>query len=757
MAAAATADNLDDLRIRGIRPLVPSACLIDDVSGDSAVYACISQSRRDIARAVRGDDTRLLVVVGPVSLHDPVAAMEYARKLAVLREKHSDDLIIVMRTFLDEPTGGAGYWSGAMYDPDLDGSFQINRGLRQARQLLLDINRLGLPVGCLYCDTISPQFIADLVAWSCISSYAHPPHPTPCRHRPPPPPTWRVNCLTHWARHAPVGRYSAQSVLHLELASGLSTPVGFAAIGEGKRAAEIAVDAVQVAGAPHAFLSISKQGVAGIVETTGNPDCHPVLPPGDENVSNACKALNAAGRAERVMVECPTSAAATHAAKDKRVVGLLLPSFLKGGAQVLRPNDPSRVYGMSVTEPCLDWDETAKTLADLATAVRKRRTGVAPALNRSSSAEPLSAFVEVKELGPTDNLHVNRIRPLLAAAVCIEEYDANAVIKQQVFDTRCEVSALLHGESDRLLVVVGPSSITDTSACMEYAARLRTLAAQLDEELVVIMQVNLAEAAGASSLMKDPERNGSFQINRGFCQARQLLIDVNQLGLPVGCEFLDTITPQFIADLVSWGYVGERTCANRAHRELASGLSMPVGFVKDSVRDAIRKGERVALDAVRASGAPHAFLSCSKQGVAGIVETTGNSDCHVVLPAEHLSTLAGECEALGGLQLPARVMVRCNAPPSAPYSQGAHVEAARGVASLVGSGNEQIIGVLLPSFLVGGKADVSSGGAEGACHGMSVTEPCLDWCSTAQVMEELAAAVRQRRASSAKAKKARVA
>ena len=230
--------TLEDLRVRGIRALVPSACLIEDLTGETALYDAISTSRHEIARAVQGDDPRLLVVVGPVSMHDPESTMEYARKLAVLQASLEKQLIIVMRVFLDEPAGGAGYWSGAMYDPDLDGSFRINKGLRQARQLLLDIRRLGLAVGCIYVDTITPQYVADLVSWSCISSY------------------------------------SAQSHLHRELASGLSTPVGFVAVGKGSAAAELVVDAVKIAGAPHAFLSVTKQGVAGIVETTGNWDCH---------------------------------------------------------------------------------------------------------------------------------------------------------------------------------------------------------------------------------------------------------------------------------------------------------------------------------------------------------------------------------------------------------------------------------------------------------------------------------------------------
>ena len=236
-------------------------------------------------------------------MHDPVATMEYAQRLRALADQVESELIVVMRVFLDEPSGGAGYWSGAMYDPALDGTFQINTGFRNARQLLLDISRLGLPTGCLYLDAISPQFIADLVSWSCISSL------------------------------------SSTTQLHRELASGLSTPVGFQAVGSGDVAAKLAVDAVRASGAPHAFLSVSKQGVAGIVETKGNRDCHVVLPPGSAARVKACSALEADGLPSRVMIECPDAAAAAQVAKDvaggsKQLFGVLLPSFLGGGSQV---------------------------------------------------------------------------------------------------------------------------------------------------------------------------------------------------------------------------------------------------------------------------------------------------------------------------------------------------------------------------------------------------------------------------------------
>jgi 3-deoxy-7-phosphoheptulonate synthase len=727
-------DNIDDLRIRGIRPLVPSACLIDDVTGEPEVYETVGAARLALSRAVRGEDSRLVVVAGPVSAHDPAAALEYANKLKALQTKLKDELIVVMRVFLDEPTGGAGYWSGSMYDPDMDGSFQINKGFRQARQLLLDINRLGLPVGCLYLDTISPQFIADLVSWSCIS-----------------------------------GR-SVQSELHRELASGLSTPVGFQAVGEGALAAELAVDAVRASGAPHAFLSVSKQGVAGIVETTGNKDCHVVLQAGDADaLKTACAALEKVDKAPRCMLDCPDAASAHKVASlvsggGRQAFGVLLPSFLKGGAQVLRPGGAGLTYGQSVTAPCMDWAATEAAIEHLASAIRQRRAASAPSpMGRAPSAQDLRGFDEGSKIESTDNLRVRRIRPLLPPGVCIEEADADAVVKASVFETRCEVSAIMHAEDDRLVVVVGPEAIHDRNATMEYAARLKGVAEGLKEELLVIMQVNFESATASSldgwkGLINDPDLDGSYHINKGFRQARQLLLDINRLGLPCGCEYLDTITPQYLADLVSWAFVGERTCASRAHRELASGLSTPVGFFKDSVRDAIRNKEMVALDAVRASGAPHAFLSVSKQGVAGIVETTGNKDCHVVLPPNEVGTkLPAESAALAAAELPTKVMVHCKVGAGEARAQTAQMAAVQDVAELVAGGSDSVLGVLLPSFLLGGKQPLRSTSGDAASsriYGMSVTEPCLDWTSTADALERLAASVRQRRAA-ASAKKPR--
>jgi len=314
----------------------------------------VSLARTTLHKAVRGRDDRLIVVAGPAAIHDPEATMEYARKLQVLAKKFSDTLIVVMRVFSGRQHESSRSWAGQMHDPDINGSYQINKGFRQARQLLLDINRLGLPAACQYTDTITPQFIADLVSWAMVE-----------------------------------GR-TTSSAAHRELASGLSTPVGFQNSPSGD--AQAAVDAVRDSAGPHAFLSVSKQGVAGIVETTGNHDCHVVLHGGKSGpnhsgpaVSGVCASLEALGLPARVMVDCGSfnaggnpaavaqEVASQVAAGSSQILGVTLPSFLLAGRQELVPGKPL-IHGMSVTETCMDWSATAEALAQLAGAVEKRRS-----------------------------------------------------------------------------------------------------------------------------------------------------------------------------------------------------------------------------------------------------------------------------------------------------------------------------------------------------------------------------------------------
>mmetsp|Transcript_35561 Transcript_35561/g.111648 ORF Transcript_35561/g.111648 Transcript_35561/m.111648 type:complete len:372 (-) Transcript_35561:282-1397(-) len=346
---SALLSRIDDLRIASIRPLMPAACLIEELA-DASVVETIRDARGALSAITRGTDQRLAVVIGPAAAHEPAAVLEFARRLVPVQQRLGGELLLVVRVFLDEPAGGAGRWSGAMYDPGLDGSFQINRGFRQARQLLVDIARLGLPAGCLYLDSISPQFIADLVSWSAVAAS------------------------------------TSASALHRELASGLSTPVGFQATAA---SAAAAVDAVRAASAPHAFLSVSKQGVAGIVQTTGNRDGHLVLPAASAASAEeaACGALAALGLPARAMVDCgygagcttpqeQAAAAAAVAARvaggDGRVCGAVLPSYLLQGRQPLAPGG-KLTRGMSVAGACMDWGTTEAILREFAVAVTARR------------------------------------------------------------------------------------------------------------------------------------------------------------------------------------------------------------------------------------------------------------------------------------------------------------------------------------------------------------------------------------------------
>ena len=712
--------EVDDLRIRAIRPLVPSACLIEDVPADAAVYETVGAARTAVELAIRGEDDRLVVIVGPASIHDRAAVLEFAQRLHEAATKLSRELIVVLRAFMDKPAGSA--WSGMINDPDLDGSFQINKGFKQARQLLVEVVRLGLPVACEYLDTISPQFVADLISLNTTDSR------------------------------------TSESRLHRELASGLSTPVGFrnASSGDTKGA----VDAVREACQAHAFLSVSKQGLAGIVETGGNRDCHVVLHGGsasEETVGAVCAALEAEELPARVMVDCgsgnvpATQAAVAEAVAgriaggDTHVFGVALHSFLVSGRQELAGGQ-APIYGMSVTEPCLDWSATSDLLGKLAAAVRQRREAVRPAAGPSPSLKPATApFAELFALEGSDNLRIRNIRPLMPPACVIEELDGDAATRALVLRHRVEISSILHAQSDRLLVVVGPHSAHDPKALMEYAARLRSLAATHAGELLIIMQVQLDKpATGAwSGMINDPDMDGSFQINKGFRQARRLLLDINRLGLAAATKYLDTISPQFVADLISWAVMSGATSESPTHRELASGLSAPVGF-----RNASSGDTKVAIDAVRESAQPHAFLSVSKQGLAGIVETSGNRDCHVVLqggsagPNHSEEAVGAVCAALEAEELPARVMVDCGSHngAQAPATQQAVAEA---VAGRIAGGDTHVFGVALHSFLVSGRQELTGGQAP--IYGMSVTEPCLDWSATAEIIGKLAAAVQQRR------------
>jgi len=346
----------------------------------------------------------------------------------------------------------------------------------------------------------------------------------------------------------------------------------------------------------------------------------------------------------------------------------------------------------------------------------------------------------------TRDLHVISIRPLVPPAILLEELPLTEKGSVVVSRARKEVAHILDGEDDRLIVIVGPCSIHDPLAGLEYARRLEAVADELGEDLRIVMRVYFEKprtTVGWKGLINDPHLDGSFVINEGLRLARRLLLDLVELGLPSACEFLDPITPQFISDLVTWGAIGARTTESQVHRELASGLSMPVGF-----KNGTDGGVQIAIDAVRAAAHPHRFLGVTEQGLAGIVSTRGNPDCHVILrggqdgPNYDTASVQKTLAALRDAGLPARVMIDTSHGNS-DKDHRRQPAVAREVAAQIAQGEPGIIGVMLESFLVNGRQDLKD--RKHLVYGQSITDACLGWEMTVPVLHDLAAAVRARR------------
>lgn len=349
--------SLDDLRISGTRQLIPPVILMEELPVSPAAEETVARARQEIADIVAGKDDRLLAVVGPCSIHDPEAALEYADLLAGLKAEVADDVLVIMRVYFEKPRTTVG-WKGLINDPHLDESYDINAGLSIARKLLLQIAEKGLAAGTEFLDTISPQFYADLIAWGAI------------------------------------GARTTECQLHRELASGLSMPVGFKNGTSGNY--QIAIDAIQAAQRPHRFLSVTKAGDSAIISTKGNETCHIILRGGSatgtnydpESIRDVRKALEAKGLEPAIMVDCShansekdhrnqpkvaASLAAQIGGGDASIRATMIESHLKEGAQPLSSDRSALEYGLSVTDACVGWETTVEMVRDLATAVRKRR------------------------------------------------------------------------------------------------------------------------------------------------------------------------------------------------------------------------------------------------------------------------------------------------------------------------------------------------------------------------------------------------
>ncbi|MFN8216921.1 MAG: 3-deoxy-7-phosphoheptulonate synthase [Solirubrobacterales bacterium] len=317
---------------------------------------------------------------------------------------------------------------------------------------------------------------------------------------------------------------------------------------------------------------------------------------------------------------------------------------------------------------------------------------------------------------------------------------------KEVVRSREEVVEVLQGEDDRLMVVVGPCSVHDPKAALEYATRLAHLKRQLEDRLLIVMRVYFEKprtTTGWKGLINDPHLDGSGDVNAGLRIGRKLLLDVLDLGLATGCEFLDPITPQYIADTVAWGAIGARTTESQTHRQLGSGLSMPIGF-----KNRTDGNVQVAVDAVRAAAASHAFAGIDDAGQPAILHTTGNPDCHVILrggngvPNYHVPEVEDALVTLGIAGLPERLVIDASHDNSGKDPERQFFAAGE-IADQVADGNGAIVGVMLESFLVEGRQDLRPG--EQLTYGQSITDPCIDWRHTVSALERFAAAVEARR------------
>ncbi len=345
----------------------------------------------------------------------------------------------------------------------------------------------------------------------------------------------------------------------------------------------------------------------------------------------------------------------------------------------------------------------------------------------------------------TDDLRILEIKEVTPPAQLHEAFPVTESAARTTVKTRHEIHEILNGVDDRLLVIIGPCSIHDPTAALEYANRLRVMKEKLAGDLLIVMRVYFEKprtTVGWKGLINDPNLDGSFRINEGLRIARKLLVDLNELGVPAATEFLDLVSPQYVADLVSWGAIGARTTESQVHRELASGLSCPVGF-KNGTDGTLS----VAIDAIRAASHPHCFLSLTKEGHSAIFSTAGNEDCHIILrggkkpnyDAVSVTKAISELKAGG---LPARLMVDCSHANSMKDHQR-QLTVGSDVASQIAAGNKAIIGVMIESHLQAGRQDVQPGQA--LTYGQSITDACISWDDSTGMLETLAEAVRGRR------------
>jgi len=350
----------------------------------------------------------------------------------------------------------------------------------------------------------------------------------------------------------------------------------------------------------------------------------------------------------------------------------------------------------------------------------------------------------------TDDLRVNEIKELAPPTHLIREFPCTENASNTTYSTRQAIHRILHGADDRMLVVIGPCSIHDPVAAREYASRLKEERRRFASELEIVMRVYFEKprtTVGWKGLINDPDLDGSFQINKGLRIARELLLDINESGVPAGCEYLDMITPQYIADLVSWGSIGARTTESQTHRELASGLSCPVGF-----KNGTDGNIRIAIDAIKAASQPHHFLSVTKGGHSAIVSTVGNEDCHIILrggqqPNYDADSVNAACLQIGKEGIAQRLMIDASHANSRKKAE-AQIDICADIGAQISGGDSRVVGVMIESHLVAGRQDLRKG--VDLTYGQSITDGCIGWEDSRRVLDALATAVHTRRLVSAR-------
>ncbi len=348
----------------------------------------------------------------------------------------------------------------------------------------------------------------------------------------------------------------------------------------------------------------------------------------------------------------------------------------------------------------------------------------------------------------TDDLRIVGLREVSSPQEVHAEYPITDQAAETIFHTRQAIHRILHNEDDRLLVVVGPCSIHDTKAALEYAEHIKQVRDTHEDDLLIVMRVYFEKprtTVGWKGLINDPHLDGSFDINTGIRKARKLLLDINNMGVPAGTEFLDLITPQYIADLVSWGAIGARTTESQGHRELASGISCPIGF-----KNSTNGGFSIAIDAINAASHPHHFLSLTKEGKSAIFETSGNEDCHIILrggsdkPNYDAESVAKAVQKLEEAGIQSGVMIDFSHANSLKQHQR-QIEVGKDVAAQIAAGNTAIKGVMIESHLREGRQNNEPG--KPLEYGVSITDACISWADTEPLLDTLAQAVRQRRSA----------